>query len=530
MKKLGFCSAILFVTLGLCSTTAYSEWPVRAQLVESIPLVGIDKVHQRYGLTGAGVHIYIIDHFSESNPKDHGWFVKAIIEKIAPAAQISICDMHYHDAFQGSSSCMGKLMNDPAKSRQVNLINASFVSGTYSTQQSSECELSDVLGLDQAEAMSEYLDEKLLVAAVGNNDSGKSLLFPACLPQVLSVGATYDSGEQIDDVAPFSNRPPFMDVVAPGAPKVTPWPESHFSGTSAATPIVTGIAALLLEADRSLSPARMRNLLIATGDSAYDPARKFYHPRVNAIKAVQQILGRAVVPSPNSEPDIEVVSAQLVRDEVIQGEELCVEVQLFNHGGEGSFEIEVLQGGIEKLSTSRPVGALQEVSYEVCYNVFLVGQHKIEIRSHPLNFEVGRITVVRDMPKLPPLTRPPSGNISGLHIFDDNNNALIDDSEFFGVVDLWIAQEVSDELFFRMIDAWIGRVRLQETWETDRMSSFQLLGQGGKVMASGECSNQPRKLALSMSRYQRLPVGVYVLIERDCETAAQRVSFLANVR
>ena len=530
MKKSIIFFLIFFSLFLNTSINVHGSQPVRAQLAESIPLVGIDKVHQRYGLTGAGVKVYIIDHFSEDNPRDHGWFVKAIIESIAPSAQVSICDMHLHDAFKGPQSCMMKLLNNPVLSKQIDLINASFVSGSYSNQGSKECALEEVLGRDEANVMSDYLQKKLLIAAVGNNDISTSLLFPACLPEVLSVGASLDSGERIDELATFSNRPPFMDLVAPGAPRVTPWPDSHFSGTSAATPIVTGIAALILEADTSLTPAQIMNLLIKTGDLAYDPSSRMFHPRVNAVKAVQQIRGRPVVPNSDSVPDIEIVSVQIQNNEVIQGEQLCVDVQLFNHGGDGSFNIEILQDGIKKLSTSRSVRALQEVNYEVCYSVFLVGQHQIEIKSSPLNQSAGTVRVLRDTPKLPPVTLPPIEGDGAVLIFDDNHNALIDDSEFFSLVDLWISEEISDELFFRVIDVWIGRVRLQRSAQPQESRSFNVYNQLGVEVASGACSIHSRQLASRQVRFDMLSIGVYLLVERDCKTGEQRVSFFSNMR
>jgi len=39
--------------------------------------------------------------------------------------------------------------------------------------------------------------------------------------------------------------------------------------------------------------------------------------------------------------------------------------------------------------------------------------------------------------------------------FDTNGNGLIDDDEFFAVVELWIAGALRDDLFFEVVDAWV---------------------------------------------------------------------------
>jgi subtilisin family serine protease len=62
----------------------------------------------------------------------------------------------------------------------------------------------------------------------------------------------------------------------------------NFNGTSSATPLVAGIAALLLSKYPNLSPADIRNHLQNTADDKGVPGfdYQFGHGRVNAAKAL----------------------------------------------------------------------------------------------------------------------------------------------------------------------------------------------------------------------------------------------------
>ena len=90
----------------------------------------------------------------------------------------------------------------------------------------------------------------VIVAAVGN-DAVNAVAYPAAYPGVLSVGAVDANGQHLY----FSNRGPAVDLVAPGYGVEAAWLDDQtvlFSGTSAATPIVSGALAALLSTDRAL--------------------------------------------------------------------------------------------------------------------------------------------------------------------------------------------------------------------------------------------------------------------------------------
>jgi len=93
-------------------------------------------------------------------------------------------------------------------------------------------------------------DHGAVVVAASGNDGGP-VYYPAACQGVLAVAAT----GRADERASFSNYGPQVDVAAPGVDIYSTWPwvggYVTKSGTSMATPHVSGVAALLL----SLQPA-----------------------------------------------------------------------------------------------------------------------------------------------------------------------------------------------------------------------------------------------------------------------------------
>ena len=129
----------------------------------------------------------------------------------------------------------------------------------------------------------------LVVAASGNC---------ACVdptpenPFMLSVSAT----DETDSLAYFSSTGAFVDLSAPGTNIVTTARFGLYtsdSGTSLASPIVAGVAALMFAANPALTPALATQLLESTavdkGGVGYDPG--YGHGRVNAFAAVTAAAG-----------------------------------------------------------------------------------------------------------------------------------------------------------------------------------------------------------------------------------------------
>lgn len=140
----------------------------------------------------------------------------------------------------------------------------------------------------------------LLVAAAGN-DGCNCLHVPAALPAVLAVGAMDALGHPID----FSNWGKTYQnqgILAPGEDILGAVPQgetAHRSGTSFATPIVTGVAALLLslqlQQGEAPDPQRVREILLQSAlpcDFAdTDDAQKCLVGKLNLPGAVTLIQG-----------------------------------------------------------------------------------------------------------------------------------------------------------------------------------------------------------------------------------------------
>ncbi|KAM6496368.1 Peptidase S8/S53 domain containing protein [Amanita muscaria] len=97
-----------------------------------------------------------------------------------------------------------------------------------------------------------------VVVAAGNNGVDASNTSPARAPSALTVGAS----DITDTFAYFSNYGAPVKVIAPGVNVISTWTGSptatnSISGTSMATPHVSGLVAYLIALQRNLSPAEM---------------------------------------------------------------------------------------------------------------------------------------------------------------------------------------------------------------------------------------------------------------------------------
>ena len=102
------------------------------------------------------------------------------------------------------------------------------------------------------------------VAAAGNNGND-NLVYPAAYDRVIAVSAT----DHNDVKAGFSSFGAFVDIAAPGVSIYSTTLNGSYgyaSGTSMATPHVSGVAALLKAQDPSLTPEQVEYLLETSAD------------------------------------------------------------------------------------------------------------------------------------------------------------------------------------------------------------------------------------------------------------------------
>jgi subtilisin family serine protease len=215
----------------------------------------------------------------------HGTNVSAIALGVAAGA-----DLVMFDVFSGTDASGSDVLTaiDTSISLQATYnivaINMSLSDGTSNT---SPCTTS-VFRTAVANATAAGIT---VVAAAGNSGSKTGLGNPACTPETVSVGAVYDSsygtveweapadsgGACTDASAPdlvtcFSQSAGYLTVLAPGTFVSAPSAAFQDSGTSQATPHISGAVAVL----RALYPAEplsetVQRLQI-TGPADTDPA------------------------------------------------------------------------------------------------------------------------------------------------------------------------------------------------------------------------------------------------------------------
>ena len=131
-----------------------------------------------------------------------------------------------------------------------------------------------------------YSDGIVCVAAAGN-DGQSFIAYPADYTHVISVGAT----DQNNDLASFSNISSSLDIFAPG---VNIWSTlagannnyGFLSGTSMSSPIISGLAALMI--CHTGSPSSVENCIHNTADTYNSNSLAGYIVRIaNAPQALQ---------------------------------------------------------------------------------------------------------------------------------------------------------------------------------------------------------------------------------------------------
>ena len=101
----------------------------------------------------------------------------------------------------------------------------------------------------------------MVIAAGNSGNAGVS--FPGCVSTALTVGAV----DSKDSIASFSGRGSAVDVTAPGVSLYSTWLGTGYatlSGTSMATPVVSGTVALVKSAHPDWTPAQVINAIKTT--------------------------------------------------------------------------------------------------------------------------------------------------------------------------------------------------------------------------------------------------------------------------
>lgn len=156
----------------------------------------------------------------------------------------------------------------------------------------------------------------LVFASSGNDANSNGMGSPACHPDALSVGATYDanvgsrnyfpcsdSTTAADQITCYSNSDTFLDFLAPAHCALTAATNAAnntcFGGTSSATPYIAGAAATLYSKNHGLTRNTAIFALDWGGDNITDGRNGVTTPRVDTNGALGSITGRYLkYPSP----------------------------------------------------------------------------------------------------------------------------------------------------------------------------------------------------------------------------------------
>ncbi len=146
----------------------------------------------------------------------------------------------------------------------------------------------------------------VLIAATGNDgEEGIDGDFPAAYPEVLAVGAVDRAG----NATAFSHRGPQLDLVAPGVDMTVANGEgdgdySVVEGTSTATAIVSGAAALIRSEFPGLSAAEVVRVLESTASDKGAAGRDdtYGHGELDLLAALKAAGSAQTTPSSSVQP------------------------------------------------------------------------------------------------------------------------------------------------------------------------------------------------------------------------------------
>src|SRR5262245_57363311 len=247
---------------------------------------GIDRIDQRnlplsgtytYNFTGAGVHAYIIDTGIRATHQNFGGRVSSQgFTAINDGNGTNDCNGHGTHV----SGTVGSSTYGVAKGVTLHAVRVLACTGSGATSGviagvdwvTQNRILPAVANMSLGGGASAALDTAVnnsinsgvtYAIAAGNSNANACNSSPARVPAALTVGAT----TMTDARASFSNFGTCVDVFAPGSSITSTWSTSDtatntISGTSMATPHVTGVAALYLQQFGNQSPSAVAQAIV----------------------------------------------------------------------------------------------------------------------------------------------------------------------------------------------------------------------------------------------------------------------------
>lgn len=270
--------------------------------------------------------------------EEHGTHVAGIVGATANnglmgAGVAPMTGMYFIDVFEGEDAYLSDIVEgiDYAIDNEADILSMSLGAPYFS----------EILN----DAVQSAHESGLVIVAASGNESTSRTSYPAGFENVLSVGSTNRS----DEVSTFSNYGEALDLVAPGESIYSTTPNNGFlrmSGTSMATPVVAGVAALIKAQNPHFTNVDIENQLLATtkdlGAIGWDS--KSGYGRVDAYAALTQFDLEAPVLAPVSSSQGQVtgtVTGVLPKSTIVVRNNLGQIAKKPGFTGKGTFTVEI---------------------------------------------------------------------------------------------------------------------------------------------------------------------------------------------
>lgn len=310
--------------------------PIQAFRTEGAALIKADQLRTSFGGTGTGKAVAIIDSGIDcahpelssriaaqgdytgttgtgcADGNGHGTAVAGIVAGtsggMAPQAKVWAMKVLKNDG-TGTTQMTLDALNATYANRAnfggIHVVNMSL--GATGSKYNSDC---DAANTAYATAVNQLVSVGIPVfAASGNDGFLDGISVPACLSNVISVGAVTDQAfnpdplcggnVSADSITCYSNSGTPLDILAPSHCARTPAPNGTynacFNGTSAASPYAAGVAAQLLSLRAGTTPAQLRNALMTTGRTITD-VNGIARNRIDAVAAYNALSGGGTSP------------------------------------------------------------------------------------------------------------------------------------------------------------------------------------------------------------------------------------------
>jgi len=246
---------------------------------------GIDRIDQRtlplnqtytYTATGSGVNAYIIDTGIRTAHTQFGGRASVAFDAIGDGRNGQDCNghgTHVSGTVGGSTYGVAKavrlfavrVLNCSGSGTNSGVIaGVNWVTANHVSPAVANMSLGGGVSTALDTAVNNSINSGVTYAiAAGNSNTNASNSSPARVAAAITVG----SSTQTDARSSFSNFGSVVDIFAPGSSITSAWATSNtaintISGTSMATPHVTGVAARFLQNNRTASAATVRNAIV----------------------------------------------------------------------------------------------------------------------------------------------------------------------------------------------------------------------------------------------------------------------------